>query len=163
MLFDIGWAELMLIGLVALVVIGPKDLPRALRIAGYWVRKARNLSREFHSSVEQMIREAELDEMRQQLKKATEFDLDKELQKTVDPSGSLAESIRPPDLPDFFDPPPTPASLAAEPPEAAPVAALPGAAEPAAALPPPQPEPADAAPHSPGDGLPARPPEPPKP
>ena len=40
MLFDIGWPELMLIGIVALVVIGPKDLPRALRIAGFWVRKS---------------------------------------------------------------------------------------------------------------------------
>jgi sec-independent protein translocase protein TatB len=103
MLFDIGWPELMLIGAVALVVIGPKDLPRALRVAGYWVRKARTLSREFQSSIDEMIREAELDEMRQNLKKATEFDLEKEFQKTVDPTGELAQSIKPPDIPDFFD------------------------------------------------------------
>ena len=70
MLFDIGWPELMLIGIVALVVIGPKDLPRALRVAGFWVRKARTLSREFQSSVDQMIREAELEEVREDLKKA---------------------------------------------------------------------------------------------
>jgi sec-independent protein translocase protein TatB len=113
MLFDIGWPELLLIGVVALVVIGPKDLPRALRVAGYWVRKARTLSREFHSSVEQMIREAELDEMRQQLKKATEFDINKEFEKTVDPDGSLAQSIRPPDIPDHFDT--TPAETELEP------------------------------------------------
>ena len=112
MLFDIGWSELLLIGVVALVVIGPKDLPRALRVAGYWVRKARTLSREFHSSVEQMIREAELDEMRQQLKKATEFDINKEFQKTVDPDGSLVESIRPPDIPDHFDTTPAGTDLA---------------------------------------------------
>src|SRR5437870_10592715 len=74
MLFDIGWPELMLIGIVALVVIGPKDLPRALRVAGFWVRKARTLSREFQSSIDQMIREAELEEIRQDLKKATELD-----------------------------------------------------------------------------------------
>jgi sec-independent protein translocase protein TatB len=105
MFFDIGWPELLLIGVVALVVIGPKDLPRALRVAGYWVRKARTLSREFQGSVEQMIREAELDEMRQNLKKATEFDIEKEITKTIDPDGKLAESIRPPDLdiPDHFD------------------------------------------------------------
>ena len=103
MFFDIGWPELLLIGAVALVVIGPKDLPNALRIAGFWFRKARGLSREFQSSVEQMIREAELDEMRQQLKKATEFDVEKEFQKTVDPTGELAESIKPPDIPDYFD------------------------------------------------------------
>src|SRR5207253_352967 len=84
------------VGVVALIFIGPKDLPRALRIAGYWVGRARTLSREFQSSVDQMIREAELDEMREQLKKATEFDIEKEFHKAVDPTGELAESIKPP-------------------------------------------------------------------
>ena len=105
MLFDIGWPELMLIGIVALVVIGPKDLPRALRVAGFWVRKARTLSREFQGSIDQMIREAELEEVRQDLKKATEFDLENEIRNTVDPKGELAESIKPPDLPDYFEEP----------------------------------------------------------
>ena len=108
MLFDIGWPELLLIGVVALVVIGPKDLPNALRVAGFWFRKARSLSREFQSSVEQMIRDAELDEMRQQLKKATDFDINREFQKTIDPTGELAQSIKPPEIPDFFDAPPLP-------------------------------------------------------
>jgi sec-independent protein translocase protein TatB len=118
MLFDLGMSELLLIGVVALVVIGPKDLPKALRVAGFWVRKARTLSREFQSSVEQMIREAELDEMRQELKKATEIDLDKEFRQTIDPTGSLAESLKPPELPKFSD-----ADLpAAPPPEAQPQA-----------------------------------------
>lgn len=103
MLFDLGMSELLLIGVVALVVIGPKDLPKALRVAGYWVRKARSLSREFQSSVDQMIREAELDEMRKELKKATEIDLDKEFRQTIDPTGSLAESLKPPQLPKFSD------------------------------------------------------------
>src|SRR6266705_195610 len=104
MLFDIGWPELMLIGIVALIVIGPKDLPKALRVAGFWVRKARTLSREFQSSVEQMVREAELDEMRQELKKASEIDLDKEFRHTIDPTGTLAESRKPPELPNFSGP-----------------------------------------------------------
>src|SRR6476619_7233530 len=103
MFFDIGWPELRLIGGVAVVVIGPKDLPRALRVAGYWVRKARTVSREFQSSVEQMIREAELDEMRRDLQKATEFDIEKEINKTIDPDGTLAESLKPPEIPDHFD------------------------------------------------------------
>ena len=104
MLLDFGWSELMLIGIVALVFIGPKDLPRALRVAGFWVRKARTLSREFQTSVEQMVREAELDEMRQELKKATEIDLDKEFRQTIDPTGTLTESLKPPELPDFSQP-----------------------------------------------------------
>jgi sec-independent protein translocase protein TatB len=103
MLFDLGMSELLLIGVVALVVIGPKDLPKALRVAGFWVKKARTLSREFQSSVEQMIREAELDEMRQELKKATEIDLEKQFRETIDPTGSLAESLKPPELPNFSD------------------------------------------------------------
>src|SRR5205085_12102999 len=76
---------------------------KTLRVAGFWVRKARTLSREFQSSVEQMIREAELDEMRQELKKATEIDLDNEFRQTIDPTGSLAESLKPPELPKFSD------------------------------------------------------------
>ncbi len=103
MFLDFGMSELLLIGVVALVFIGPKDLPKALRVAGFWVRKARTLSREFQSSVEQMIREAELDEMRQELKKATEIDLDKQFRETIDPTGSLAESLKPPELPKFSD------------------------------------------------------------
>lgn len=103
MFFDLGWSEMLVIGAVALVVIGPKELPNALRTAGYWVRKARSLSREFQGSFEQMIREAELDEVRRDLKKATEFDLEGEFRKTVDPTGELAGSIAPPSVPDHFD------------------------------------------------------------
>ena len=103
MFLDFGMSELLLIGVVALVFIGPKDLPKALRVAGFWVRKARTLSREFQTSVEQMIREAELDEMRQELKKATEIDLEKQFRETIDPTGSLAESLKPPELPKFSD------------------------------------------------------------
>jgi sec-independent protein translocase protein TatB len=104
MLLDMGWSELMLIGIVALIVIGPKDLPKALRVAGFWVRKARTLSREFQSSVEQMVREAELDEVREQLKKASEINIDQEFRQAVDPTGSLAESLKPPELPNFSSP-----------------------------------------------------------
>ena len=103
MFLDFGMSELLLIGVVALVFIGPKDLPKALRVAGFWVKKARTLSREFQSSIEQMIREAELDEMRQELKKVTEIDLEKQFHETIDPTGSLAESLEPPELPKFSD------------------------------------------------------------
>lgn len=101
MLLDFGWSELLLIGVVALVFVGPKDLPKALRVAGFWVRKARNLSREFQSSIDQLIREAELDDIRQELKKAGEIDLEHEFRQTIDPTGSLEESLKPPELPDF--------------------------------------------------------------
>jgi len=144
MFFDIGWSEFLLIGVIALVVIGPKDLPAALRVAGYWLRKARTLSREFHSSVEQMIRDSEIDEMRKELRSATDFDIEHEVRKAVDPDRSLEHSISAPEAPDYFEPPP----IAAEPVplEAAETAALPEAGLPVADPPPvhgfdPEPEP----------------------
>jgi sec-independent protein translocase protein TatB len=153
MLFDLGWSEILLIGTVALVFIGPKDLPKAMRVAGFWVRKARTLSREFQSSIDQMIREAELDEVRQELKKATEFDLEKELKQTVDPTGELTESLKPPELPDYFVEAegPDPAAAAAEPALPAPgEAAEPAAPEPTASAEG-SPEPANAAEDPPPD------------
>ena len=108
MFFDIGWPELMLIGVVALVVIGPKDLPAALRVAGYWVRKARTMSREFHSSVEQMMREVELHEVQNELRKATEIDLDHEFNKIMDPVNDPAAGTKPREIPDHVDTAPAP-------------------------------------------------------
>jgi sec-independent protein translocase protein TatB len=112
MLLDLGWSEILLIGTVALVFIGPKDLPKVMRVAGYWMRKARTMSREFQSSIDQMIREAELEEVREDLKKATEFDLNKEFHNTIDPTGSLSESLKPPELPNFSETQAVPLSAA---------------------------------------------------
>ena len=123
MLLDIGWPELMLIGVIALVVIGPKDLPRAMRVAGFWIRKARSLSREFQNSVDQMIREAELEDVRKELREATQFDIDHEIHSTIDPTGELHHSISPPDIPDHFEEEPLLPGIAeadAEPPAALP-------------------------------------------
>lgn len=62
-MFDIGASELLLIVVLAIVVIGPKDLPMALRTAGRWIGKVRRISGHFRAGVETMIREAELAEM----------------------------------------------------------------------------------------------------
>ncbi len=62
-MFDIAPSELLLVGFVALVVIGPKDLPKAMRVVGYWVGKARGVARQFRSGFDSMVREAELEEM----------------------------------------------------------------------------------------------------
>ena len=64
-MFDIGASELLLTVIVAIVVIGPKDLPLALRTAGRWIGKIRRVSNHFRTGVETMIREAELEEMEQ--------------------------------------------------------------------------------------------------
>jgi len=61
--FGIDSSELLLVALVALVVIGPKDLPKAMRVVGYWVGRARGVARQFRSGFDTMVREAELEEM----------------------------------------------------------------------------------------------------
>jgi sec-independent protein translocase protein TatB len=62
-MFDIAPTELMLVALVALVVIGPKDLPKAMRVVGHWVGRARGVARHFRSGLDEMIRQSELEEM----------------------------------------------------------------------------------------------------
>jgi sec-independent protein translocase protein TatB len=65
-MFDIAPSEFLLVLFVALVVIGPKDLPRAMRVVGHWVGRARAMTRHFRSGLDTMMREAELDEMQRQ-------------------------------------------------------------------------------------------------
>jgi len=65
-MFDVAPQELLLVAIVALVVIGPKDLPKAMRFVGKWVGKARGVARQFRSGFDTMVREAELAEMEQQ-------------------------------------------------------------------------------------------------
>lgn len=62
-MFDIAPSEFLLIAIVAIVVIGPKDLPLALRTAGRWIARVRRVSGHFRSGIETMIREAEMEEM----------------------------------------------------------------------------------------------------
>lgn len=71
-MFDIGSSELLLIIVVAIVVIGPKDLPRALYKVGQVVGKARGMARHFRSGLDAMIREAELEELQKQWAKENE-------------------------------------------------------------------------------------------
>ena len=71
-MFDIGAAELLVIVIVAVVVIGPKDMPRALRTAGRRIGKVRRMSAHFRTGIDTMIREAELEEMEQKWKARNE-------------------------------------------------------------------------------------------
>ncbi|HEX6959756.1 MAG TPA: Sec-independent protein translocase protein TatB [Ferrovibrio sp.] len=93
-MFDIAWSELGVIAVVALVVIGPKDLPKVLRTVGQWSAKARAMAREFQSGIDDMMREAELDELRKAAKQVSNFSLESEVKKTIDPDGGLEKSLR---------------------------------------------------------------------
>lgn len=65
-MLDVAPTELLLVAVVALLVIGPKDLPRAMRFVGKWVGKAKGVARQFRSGIDTMIRESELAEMEKQ-------------------------------------------------------------------------------------------------
>lgn len=71
-MFDIAPSEFLLVAFVALVVIGPKDLPKAMRVVGYWVGRARAVGRQFRAGFDEMVREAELEEMEKKWKAENE-------------------------------------------------------------------------------------------
>ena len=62
-MFDVAPSEMMVIAVVAIVFIGPKDLPRVMRVVGHWVGRGRAMARQFRGAVDEMVREAELSEM----------------------------------------------------------------------------------------------------
>ena len=71
-MFDIASSELLLVVLVALLVIGPKDLPKALRVVGKWVGKARGVAAHFRSGFDEMVRQSELEELEKKWKAENE-------------------------------------------------------------------------------------------
>ena len=63
-MFDIGWSELVVIGVVALIAIGPKELPGVLRMVGQWMGKARKMASEFQGQFQEAMREAEMADLK---------------------------------------------------------------------------------------------------
>lgn len=90
-MFDIGLPEIFVIAVIALVVVGPKDLPQAIRTITTWIRKARMLARDFQSGVNEMVREAELDGIKDQLTRPN--DLKKTITDTIDPGGEISKGL----------------------------------------------------------------------
>lgn len=128
-MFDIGWSELLIVGAVALVVIGPRDLPRTLRALGQMTAKLRRMAGEFQGQFNEAMREAELDEIRrgvESVKDATStFDKPfnpietarNEIKGAIEGAGTVAKedaagttaapapvNVPPPDLPPTPDP-----------------------------------------------------------
>jgi sec-independent protein translocase protein TatB len=101
-MFDIGGSELLVILVVALVVLGPKELPGAIRTVSMWTRRARELAREFQGGLDDIAREVEVDKMKAELRASIEADelkntirnefdtLGKEVEHTVDPGRDTA-------------------------------------------------------------------------
>lgn len=86
-MFDIGWSELVLVGVVALIAIGPKELPGVLRMVGQWMSKARKMAAEFQGQFQEAMREAEMAD----LKKS--FDEVKEAATGFNPLTSLQKDV----------------------------------------------------------------------
>ena len=68
-MFDISWGELLIVMVVALVVVGPKDLPKLMRKAGQWAGRARAMADQFRKSFDEMARQSELDELRAEVER----------------------------------------------------------------------------------------------
>ena len=148
-MFDIGWSELLVIAVVALVAIGPKELPTVLRTIGQWMAKLRRMASEFQNQFHEAMREAEMADLKKEVDNLTStaqgyanFDPVSEVRKEFESTQQQIQSA--------FDKPPETSSAAAAPPADAPSSAVPSA-EPAA-LPAPE---VHTAPPSPPAGEPA--------
>jgi sec-independent protein translocase protein TatB len=92
-MFDIGWVEMMVVIVVMIVVIGPKDLPVVLHTMGRWIARVRAMAREFQSGIEDLAQQAGIDDVRKEVNSIRDFSLEEEIEKTIDPEGELREGI----------------------------------------------------------------------
>src|ERR1700758_4350630 len=97
-MMDLSWSHILIVLIVALVVVGPKDLPRLMRITGRWVAKARAMADQFRKSFDDMARQSELDELRAELDALRHerplVDVDRALHAPVLPTGTT-EAVKP--------------------------------------------------------------------
>ncbi len=92
-MFDIGWQELFIVAALGLIVVGPKDLPRALRTVMGLVRKGRLLARDFQDGLDEVVREADLDDMKNKIENLTDEDITSKVSEALDPTGDLAGDL----------------------------------------------------------------------
>lgn len=97
-MFDIGWTELLIIAVVAIIVVGPKDLPRMLRSLGRYAGQLRRTAGEFRSQFDEAIRESELDELRNTLQETADLNPVNQIRDTMTesmaPLKETAEDIK---------------------------------------------------------------------
>lgn len=112
-MFDIGGWEFLLIAVIAIVVIGPKDLPGTIRTVTGWIRRARELAREFQSGLDDIARDTDISSMKDDLQSDLGLDeftdaghsIRNEFEQTIDPDSEIKNTFSDqPDLPDDDDP-----------------------------------------------------------
>ena len=106
-MFDIGGPELLVIAIIAIIVIGPRELPGAIRTITLWIRKARGLAAEFRSGLDEMVRDTELDEVKRDIESAidpyeVENSIKGDLENAIDPDGDMKQAFDPAD--DWYGP-----------------------------------------------------------
>ena len=92
-MFDLGWGELLVVGVVALVVLGPKELPNALRTVSNLTRAARKLAGEFQSGINEIVREAELEDARKAAQSISKGSISQAIERAVDPTGEMKSTV----------------------------------------------------------------------
>ncbi|HVY17592.1 MAG TPA: Sec-independent protein translocase protein TatB [Rhodopila sp.] len=92
-MFDFAWSEIMLIGAVALIAIGPKDMPAAIRTVTTMIKKARRMAAEFQTHVDDLVREAELGDVKSAFSDLRRMDIASALEKAVDPDRSIRRTF----------------------------------------------------------------------
>jgi sec-independent protein translocase protein TatB len=105
-MFDFAWTEIALIGIVALIAIGPKDLPVAIKAVASMIKKARKMAGEFQTHVDEMVREANLDEVRSQISQIRNLDIKGTIERAVDNDGSIRKTFTEDPLRTPYTPPP---------------------------------------------------------
>ena len=95
-MFDFAWTEIALIGAVALVLIGPKDMPVAIKALTTAVKKARRMAAEFQTHVDEMVKDADLHEVRDQIRQIRSLDIRGTITRAVDSDGSIRAAFQDP-------------------------------------------------------------------
>ena len=106
-MFDIGWSELMIIGVVALIVVGPKDLPVMFRKVGQFVGKARGMARDFQRAMDDAADQSGVKDISDSVKQATDFKDNMSMNNIMDFDGVNADMKPAADVPSVKPPKPT--------------------------------------------------------
>lgn len=92
-MFDIGWQELFIVAVIGLLVIGPKELPRTLKTITGALRKVRSMASDFQSGIDDVVREADLEDIKKSVTGDGGFDFENQIKDTLDPDGDLEKDV----------------------------------------------------------------------